>query len=186
MPLDAFLWMFLPLIVAGGSALLSFYITQARMEVLLSKEREALMEARSTINSQKATFEERVRAVEESTKRVALDEFMQDFRVEERSYGRESRSHGSSKKSMIMQERLFFRNIPLSNWIERELVIEEGKDLDQIERESVFSPAQVKGGGSSSNLPIPRGVDEVVISIPEGNPQRSLVSVYLTAFGSRS
>ena len=59
------------------------------------------------------------------------------------------------------------------------------RNLDQLERESVFSPAQVKGG-SSSNLPIPRKVDEVVINIPEGNPQRSLVSVYLTAFGSRS
>src|SRR4051794_20380807 len=104
MQLDAFLWMFLPLIVAGGSALLSFYITQARMEVILSKEREALVEARSTIQSQKVTMEERIRAVEESTKRVALDEFMQDFRVEERSYARETKSFSSSKKSMVMQE----------------------------------------------------------------------------------
>ena len=44
--MDAFLWMFLPVFVAGGSALLSFYITQAKMEVTLSKERESLAEAR--------------------------------------------------------------------------------------------------------------------------------------------
>jgi hypothetical protein len=33
MHMEAFLWMFLPVFVAGGSALLSFYIMQARMEV---------------------------------------------------------------------------------------------------------------------------------------------------------
>src|SRR6266404_5704762 len=139
MQLEAFLWMFLPVFVAGGSALLSFYIMQAKMEVAIAKERESLAEARATITSQKVTLEERIKATEEATKRIALDEFMQDFRVEERSYVRESRSLSASKKSMVMQERLFFRNIPLSNWIEREMVIEEGKDLDQLPKDSVFS-----------------------------------------------
>src|SRR5713101_6283363 len=133
MQMDAFLWMFLPVFVAGGSALLSYYIMQARMEVALSKERESLAEARATITSQKITMEERIKATEEASKRLALDEFMQDFRVEERSYARESRSLNSSRKSMIMQERLFFRNIPLSNWIEREMVVEEGHDLDELQ-----------------------------------------------------
>ena len=41
MHLDALLWLFLPVFVAGGSALLSFYIMQAKMEVALAKEREA-------------------------------------------------------------------------------------------------------------------------------------------------
>ena len=50
---------------------------------------------------------------------------MQDIRVEERSYVRESKTLSTSKKSMIMQERLFFRNIPLSNWIEHEMVVEQ-------------------------------------------------------------
>src|SRR5215813_14386163 len=117
MNLEAFLWLFLPVFVAGGSALLSFYIMQARMEVALAKERESLAEARATISSQKITMEERIKATEEATKRHALDEFMQDFRVEERSYVRESKSLNANKKSMIMQERLFFRNIPISNWI---------------------------------------------------------------------
>ena len=43
MQMDALLWLFLPVFVAGGSALLSFYIMQARMEVALSKERETLV-----------------------------------------------------------------------------------------------------------------------------------------------
>src|ERR1700691_2449705 len=139
--MDAFLWLFLPVFVAGGSALLSYYIMQAKMEVALARERESLAEARATITSQKVTMEERIKATEESTKRLAMDDFMQEFRVEERSYARESGSLTSAKKSMVMQERLFFRNIPLSSWIEHEMVVEEGLDLDQLPRESVFATA---------------------------------------------
>src|SRR6202166_5082148 len=101
MQLEAFLWMFLPVFVAGGSALLSYYIMQAKMEVAISKERESLAEARATISSQKVTMEERIRATEEAVKRAALDEFLKDFRVEERSYMRETRSLASAKRSMV-------------------------------------------------------------------------------------
>jgi len=141
MHLDGILWILLPVFVAVGSALLSFYIMEARMEVAIARERESLAEARATIHSQKITLEERIKATEEATKRMAMDEFMQEFRVEERSYARESKSLSTSRKTVVMQERLFFRNIPLSNWIEREMVVEEGTDLDQLPRESVFGAA---------------------------------------------
>ena len=42
MQMEAFLWLFLPVFVAGGSALLSYYVMQARMEVALAKEPERL------------------------------------------------------------------------------------------------------------------------------------------------
>jgi hypothetical protein len=124
MQMDAFLWLFLPVFVAGGSALLSFYIMQARMEVALAKERESLAEARAIINSHKATMEERIKAAEEATRRATLDELMRDLRVEERSYVRENKA--LARRSMVMQERVFFRNIPLSAWSEHEMVIEDG------------------------------------------------------------
>ncbi len=139
MHMDAFLWMFLPVFVAGGSALLSFVVMQAKMEVALSKERESLAEARAAVSSGKVVLEERIKATEEATKRHCLDQFMQEFRVEERSYVRESRSLSTSRKTMVMQERLYFRNIPMSNWIEREMIIEEGQNLDKLAKESVFS-----------------------------------------------
>src|SRR5271169_3027531 len=161
MHMEAFLWMFLPVFVAAGSALLSFCIMQAKMEVALAKERESLAEARATISSQKVTMEERIKATEEATKRHALDEFMQDFRVEERSYVRESKSLSSANKSMVMQERLFFRNIPLSNWIEREMVVEEGWDLDQLPKESVFSTSAA--AAVEGRLPISKLLDELSI-----------------------
>jgi hypothetical protein len=158
MHLEALLWLFLPLFVAGGSALLSYYIMQAKLEVAIAKERESLAEARATITSQKVTMEERIKATEEATKRVAMDDFMQDFRVEERSYVRESKSLTASKKSMVMQERLFFRNIPLSNWVEHEMVVEEGSDLDQLPSASVFSaPALAPGEG---RLPVSKMLND--------------------------
>ena len=197
MHMEAFLWMFLPVFVAGGSALLSFYIMQARMEVALAKERESLAEARATITSQKVTMEERIKATEESTKRMAMDEFMQDFRVEERSYARESKSLSTSKKTMIMQERLFFRNIPLSNWIEHEMVVEEGTDLDQLPKESVFATATIASHitttslatvpveTSEERLTISKFLDEVSIPSLNGHKPNTLVSTPVAAFGAQ-
>jgi hypothetical protein len=181
--LDAFLWMFLPVFVAGGSALLSFCIMQAKMEVALAKERESLAEARATITSQKVTMEERIKATEEATKRHALDDFMQDFRVEERSYVRESKSLSASRKTMVMQERLFFRNIPLSNWIEREMIVEEGRDLDQAPKASVFATVAL---GGEERVPISKFLDDLTAEREEAaKPATALVTTHAIAFGAQ-
>jgi hypothetical protein len=180
MHLDAFLWMFLPVFVAGGSALLSFYMMQAKMEVALAKERESLAEARATISSQKITMEERIKATEEATKRHALDEFMQDFRVEERSYVRESKSLNASRRFMVMQERLFFRNIPLSNWIEHEMLVEEGRDLDQLPPQSAFATGTI---ADENRIPISKFLDDVAV---HGRPEPgALVTARIPAFGAQ-
>jgi hypothetical protein len=184
MHMDAFLWMFLPVFVAGGSALLSFYIMQAKMEVALAKERESLAEARATITTQKVTMEERIKATEEATKRHALDEFMQEFRVEERSYVRENRSLSASKKSMVMQERLFFRNIPLSNWIEHEMVVEEGRDLDQLPKESVFA-ASTLTSGNDGRLAVSKLLDEVTRGRRLPSDSGALMAARLPVFGAQ-
>jgi hypothetical protein len=192
MHMEAFLWMFLPVFVAGGSALLSFYIMQARMEVALAKERESLAEARATITSQKVTMEERIKATEEATKRLAMDEFMADFRVEERSYARESKSLTASRKTMIMQERLFFRNIPLSNWIEHEMVVEEGMDLDRLPKESVFATATIASHVTTPSIPeadarltISKFLDDVGVGNRNGRESSALVATPVAVFGAQ-
>lgn len=140
MQIDAVLWILLPVFIAAGSALLSFYIMQARMEVAISKEREYLAEARAEVRTQTNTMEERVKSTEQEARRKALDDFMQDFRVEERHYFRENKSVAARQKSMVMQERLYFRNIPLSNWVEHEMVVEEDSDVQHIAKGcSIFS-----------------------------------------------
>jgi hypothetical protein len=183
MHMDEILYVLLPAFVAVGSALLSFYITQARMEVALAKERETLAEARATISSQRITMEERIKATEEAAKRHSLDEFMQDFRIEERSYVRESKSLSASKRSMIMQERLFFRNIPLSNWIEREMVVEEGRDLDQLPKESVFQTTSLPASGG--RLPISKFLDDMPTERHAPPESGVMVATRIPAFGAQ-
>jgi len=58
------LWILLPLFVAAGSALLAFYIMQAKLEVAVAHEREALAEARAVIKNQEKLVEEKVLATE--------------------------------------------------------------------------------------------------------------------------
>ena len=182
MHLDALLWLFLPVLVAGGSALLSFCIMQAKMEVAVSKERESLAEARAMISSQKTTLEERIRATEESVKRAALDEFLKDFRVEERSYVRESKSLASAKRSMVMQERLFFRNIPLSNWVEHEMIVEEGMDLNRLEPTSMFTTGSLPAGGD--RLALSKLLDDAPVARPAAPRPNSLMPAH-AAFGAQ-
>jgi hypothetical protein len=200
MHLDALLWLFLPVFVAGGSALLSFYIMQAKMEVAVSKERETLAEAQATISSQKVMMEERIRATEESVKRAALDEFLKDFRVEERSYVRETKSLDEAKRSMIMQERLFFRNIPLSDWVEHEMVVEIGSDLKRLQEQvSVFGAASLPAGshvglptglstGMSAHdgrLPISKLLDNTTVARPEASTRSSSMIPAHAGFGAQ-
>ena len=201
MQMEAFLWLFLPVFVAGGSALLSYYVMQARMEVALAKERESLAEARAMISAHKVTLDERVKATEEACKRQALDDFMHDIRVDERSYVRENKSVNGSKKTMVMQERVFFRNIPLSNWIEREMLIEDGLETRQLPAESLFTPPalqtvetplaitkllqEVKGAGSKSMTPTGA---PLAASRPPVAPQviePVLLTQHATAFGAQ-
>jgi len=203
MQMEAFLWLFLPVFVAGGSAILSYYVMQARMEVALAKERENLAEARAMINSHKVAMEERVKATEETCKRQALDDFMHDIRVEERSYMRETKSLNAARRTMVMQERIFFRNIPLSNWIERELLVEEGSELSQLSAQPVFTagslptaeaPVAVSRFLQEVKTPRPEIQPDIRSDMrpdmpaeihPEVHPARVLLTQHATAFGAQ-
>jgi len=124
---------------------------QARMEVAIAKEREALVEARARLLGLEREADIRVKAAEEETRRRSFDDFLGDFRVEERHYTRESKSLFLKKKSMVLQERLFFRNIPLSNWVEHELTVEEGSDARSLARAASIFSARGLGGGANDD-----------------------------------
>lgn len=138
--MDQFLWILLPVLVAAGTAILVYFLMEARAEVSIAKERENLAAAKALLAAHETGLEDKIKAAEETAHRKAFDQFLMDFRVEERHYMRESKSHFLNRKSMVMQERLYFRNIPLSNWVEHEMPIEEGSDLKLNAAEaSVFS-----------------------------------------------
>jgi hypothetical protein len=146
----ALLWIGLPLFIAAGSALLAFYIMQARMEVVLAQEREQSAQTRAELASHEKRVEDKVKAAREEAEHRALESFLGEFRVEERHYLRESKSLFLNKKSMVLQERLYFRNIPLSNWVEHEMVVEEGSDIRQLSNAcSVFTAKALPPGGPS-------------------------------------
>ena len=173
--MDALLWMFLPLFVAAGSALLAFFIMQSKLEVAIARERESMAEARAVIATHASTMEETIRATEESARRHALDDFLADFRVEERQYTRESKSLFLNRKSMVLQERLFFRNIPLSNWVEHELTIEEGSDARNLARAaSIFSTRGVGAGSAPEEKTTPAAAPATIPGLGLGRPARMI------------
>ena len=148
--MDAILWLFLPVFTAAGSALLAFFIMQARLEVAVAQERETLAEARATIKSNEKLMEQKVEAAEEKARRKSMDDFLADFRVEERHYMKETKSLFLRQKAMVLQERLFFRNIPLSDWVNHEMTVEENSDLQQLAKAcSVFSTKTIGSGNSN-------------------------------------
>jgi hypothetical protein len=52
--------------------------------------------------------------------------------VEQRHYTRENRTLTAKRKSLVLQERIYFRNIPLSDWIEHEITLDEGADVNRL------------------------------------------------------
>lgn len=110
---------FLQVLTALGSAFLSICILAARTEAAVAREREALADSKAALSSAEAILAERIRAVEQEAKRNSIEELMSELRVEERHRAPEEagavRSH---TKTLILQERLYFRNIPLSGWVE--------------------------------------------------------------------
>ena len=145
------LWIVLPLLIAIGSALLAVYIMQQRMEVQLARERESLSSARASIEAQKGTLEELDRLRGEAVRRKALDEFLAELRTEERHFIREQNLLFARRKSLVLQERIYFRNIPLSNWVEHEVPIQEGADVQSlIKTLTVFAPELI--GTSAEGL----------------------------------
>jgi hypothetical protein len=107
----------MPFVVAAGAALLTAILMNARTDAALACQRAALAEVRALLSTQHRAMEERVRAAEEEAKRRALNEFLADVRVDERRFLIESRG------TMLLQERVSFRNIPLTPWVDRELPV---------------------------------------------------------------
>ncbi|MDE3197492.1 MAG: hypothetical protein KGN84_14170, partial [Acidobacteriota bacterium] len=125
-----------------GSAGLVYFVMRAHMQVRLSRQREKLAAERAEVSVERRLLNETVKNAEEAGRNRAIDGFLSDIRVEERHYVREQKALFLTKKCVVRQERLFFRNIPLSTWIEQEMPFEEGADTDKLVRSmSVFADA---------------------------------------------
>ena len=137
--MEAVLWILLPGFVAVTSGLLAWFVTQSRMEVKLAEQRECLAEARGALAAEKAalsgSLDTALRAAEERARRQAFDSFLSELSVEQRHYTRENRLLSHSRKSLVLQERMYFRNIPLSDWIEHEIALDDATDVHRMVQE---------------------------------------------------
>ena len=134
--MEAVIWILLPGFTAVASGLLAWFVMQSRMEVAMAQQRERLAETRGALDAEKlaleASLDTALRAAEAVAKREALENFMGELRVEQRHYTRENRTLTKTRKSLVLQERMYFRNIPLSDWIEHEITVEEGADVSRL------------------------------------------------------
>ena len=139
-------WVVWSAICAVGTGLLVYFIMQSHMELVMSKQREELAATRATLAAQKEALESTLKNAEETARSKAMDAFLAEIRIEERHYTREHKVLFMSRKMLVRQERIFFRNIPLSNWVENEMPIEEGVDADKLAQTmSVFLDAAMVG-----------------------------------------
>ena len=134
--MEALIWILLPGFTAVASGLLAWFIMQSRMEVALAHERERLAETRGALDAEKsalgASLDISLRAAEAVAKQEAMERFMDELRVEQRHYTREHRTLTKNRKTLVLQERMYFRNIPLSDWVEHEVTVDEGADVGRL------------------------------------------------------
>ena len=134
--MEALIWILLPGFTAVASGLLAWFIMQSRLEVALALQRERLAETKGALDAEKsalgASLDTALRAAEAVAKQEALEHFMDELRVEQRHYTRENRTLTKNRKTLVLQERMYFRNIPLSDWVEHEVTVDEGADKKRL------------------------------------------------------
>lgn len=119
------LWILMPAFTAAGAALLICFMMRCRMDEAIALERGALAELQSALIVQRQRLQSAISDARAEAKRAAFDEFLNDFRVEQRQYVRKSRLFFMSKHTLVVRERILFRNLPLSNWIEQTITLDE-------------------------------------------------------------
>jgi len=101
------------------------FMMRCRMDEAIARERGALAELQSALVVQRETLESAIWNAKAEAKRAAFDEFLNDFRVEQRQHVRKSRLFFMNKETLVLRERILFRNLPLSDWVEHDMTLEE-------------------------------------------------------------
>ena len=119
------LWIFVPGLTAAGSALLICFMMRCRMDEAIAHERGVLKELQSALIVQRRRLEGAISDAKAEARRLAFDEFLNDFKVEQHRHVRKSRVFFMNRQTLVVRERILFRNLPLSNWVEHSTTLEE-------------------------------------------------------------
>jgi len=104
-------WVILPALVATGAAYLVWLLMQARIQVLA------------------AHYQTAVAKVENEVRPPALEELLAELRIERRRFLRRLPGPKGLETTVILQERLYLRNLPLTGWMQEELTLGSGEEL---------------------------------------------------------
>jgi hypothetical protein len=104
-----------------GLGAIVWYLGRVRREARLALRHKVEVEHNARLRLERRVAEERVLAAEQAARRKAMDEFLSDIHAEERAYPRQRELGGNCQRSVVVEERLYFRNLPVSNWSRQEL-----------------------------------------------------------------
>ena len=108
-------WLALPAIVAVGSAALVWMLMQARMQLLAANYQAALAKAEKECAENRPGFEE----------------LLAELRVERRRFLRKISGPHGSDATILTLERLYFRQLPLTGWMQEEIPLGHGEELPE-------------------------------------------------------
>jgi hypothetical protein len=106
-------WVGLPALVAIGSAALVWMLMQARMQLLATNYKAAIAE------TEKKALVSRPR----------LEDLLAELRLERRQFLRKIGGGHGSETTILTLERLYFRQIPLTGWMQEEIPLGAGEPL---------------------------------------------------------
>src|SRR5260370_16889121 len=114
--MEALIWILLPGFTAVASGLLAWLIMPSRMEVPLARESERIAESRGALDAEKtalgASLDTALRAAEAVAKREALENLMDELRVEQRHYTRHNHMLINNLHILSLPDHIYFRNNP--------------------------------------------------------------------------
>jgi hypothetical protein len=119
------LWILALGLTAGGAALLIGFMMRCRINEAISAEQTAILQVIGALEIHKRTFERAIRDARIEAKRRAFDEFLEEIHVEQRQYLRQSKRLFQNRKILVIEERILFRNLPLSKWVEHQITLED-------------------------------------------------------------
>ena len=106
-------WVVLPALVALGAAYLVWLLMQARIQVLTAHYQTAVAKVETDCE----------------VRRPDLDRLLAELRMERRRFLRRLPGPHGMETTVVTQERLYLRNIPLTGWMQEEIPLGAGQEL---------------------------------------------------------
>ena len=108
------LWFVVPGLAALGAASLVWLLAQARMQVLVATFQAAVSKMQSEFGAA----------------RPGVETLLSELHTERRRFMRRLPGAKGLETTVITQERIYLRNLPLTAWMQDELCLGTGEELD--------------------------------------------------------